>query len=335
MKRYTLLDVFRLLCACLVVVIHLGTGPRTPIASMVVTCFSRQAVPFFFMVSGFFFAGKLKKAEDPKCFVWTYAKRMLLLYGIWVLILLPQTVIDYSQMYQGRSWLYIAILLARRILLAGLAQFWYILALAETALIAGLLLANGRQRILYGIAWIGFLSCMVYCAEIPAFRLYSRLIYTVFSWNCNFLMLGLPFFSAGIYFFEHQEKITLKTGTLVWAYWIDSAAAIVCYWILKKAGIYPERVIFFYTIQAVLLFLIGIKSSMEPVSPKAAVVCRECSCAVYCLHNFVIEYILGEAVPWSSHFAVNLLVVLSICIAVFCIVKALRITPVYRLITLK
>ena len=61
MKRYPALDILRFFCACLVVMIHVGTSDSTPIASMLVTCFARQAVPYFFIVSGFFFFSKFNQ----------------------------------------------------------------------------------------------------------------------------------------------------------------------------------------------------------------------------------------------------------------------------------
>ena len=54
-RRYKLLDLLRLFCACLVIFILMGLGDDVAF----VPCMTRQAVPFFFLVSGYLFSSPI------------------------------------------------------------------------------------------------------------------------------------------------------------------------------------------------------------------------------------------------------------------------------------
>lgn len=337
MKRYSALDFFRLLCACLVVVIHLGTSNATPIASAIVTCFSRQAVPFFFIVSGFFFSKKLQHENNKNSFVFTYAKHLFLLYGIWTLLHLPSLVINYSNLYNDQSLLYLAAIIIRRIFLAGYSQFWYLLALGETALFCGFLLIKNKKNFLYRIAAVGLCLKILYSAQIDfaAFNLVNKLIYVIFSWDCNALMTGIPFFAIGIFISEKQIPPQLTTIKLFTIYSAVSILSVVCYFFAKANEANPERFLYFYISQAILLFMIGIQWDIPRISSQTSEFFRDISSAIYCLHNLVIEYILGKVIPLSQFFIGKYAFILFICLIVFWIIKRTKISQLYRLVTLR
>lgn len=339
MKRYPLLDILRLVCACLVVMIHVGTDESSPIASMIVSCFSRQAVPFFFIVSGFFFSQKLEKAENRRDFVCSYAKRMLLFYILWTVISLPDLLKDYMELYQDNSWMYIAIVLVRRIVFAGAGQFWYLLVLAETALVAGFLLMHGRHRWLYILAAAGICMHILYRAEPPGmlFGLYHRMMYTVFSWTNNFLMTGIPFFAVGVYFSRNRSRMAVPFDRVCILYFLVSAAAVLCYCVIMKkmAEPDPERFLYFFIPQAVLLFLIGVNGTKISLCPYLCELFRSCSSGLFCLHGIIIEHVLGGVIPWSEYYAVNCVVVIAGCLMLFTCIRLLKIKSLYSLVTLK
>lgn len=337
MKRYPALDILRFFCACLVVMIHVGTSDSTPIASMLVTCFARQAVPYFFIVSGFFFFSKFNQADNKKDYVFRYTKRMLLFYILWAIISLPQLLSSYIHLYASQPWMYIAAILARRIFFAGSGQFWYLLALAETALIAGYLLIRRKEKILYALAALGICLNILYMVNPSGtvFTLYHQAVYSLFSWNNNFIMTGIPFFSLGVFLAQNQQKIRIPSHYVGTLYCLVSIVGLICYCVLVNHSIDPERFLFLFIIQAVLLFLAGINMHRVQITPYWSELFRSCSSSIYCLHSLVIEYVLGDIIPWSNYFALNLFSVIAVCLLLYFLIRSLKFKSLYSLISLK
>lgn len=66
-KYWPLIDVAKLVCALLVVLIHcVEVQQGHPVATFIVQCFASQAVPFFMIVSGFFCARKIMQNNMVK-----------------------------------------------------------------------------------------------------------------------------------------------------------------------------------------------------------------------------------------------------------------------------
>ena len=87
-SSYTNIDRFRLIAALLVIAIH--TSPLLSVnetADFILTRISaRVAVPFFFMVSGFFLISKYNKNNDN---LFKFIKTTLLIYSIAILFYIP------------------------------------------------------------------------------------------------------------------------------------------------------------------------------------------------------------------------------------------------------
>lgn len=338
MKKYPLIDLFRFFCACLVIMIHCdGVKDGDPFSHMIVTCFSNQAVPFFFIVSGFFFCRKLKNADDPKSFMIGYAKRLALFYFVWTLISLPEVVQTYLALYEGSSPVYIALVIARRVLFAGTGVYWYLLVTLEAALICGFLVIKKQEKLMYIIAAFGIAACFLYSANFDWFpvRQFNDLIYTVFSWSNNVFMMGIPFFAVGCFFTAFEDRIKLNTPLLCVAYSAVSAAGVVAFSLVyDKIALY-EKYFFLFPLQAVLLFMIGISSKIS-IKDRVCGELRNISSAVYCVHCFFIGYVVK--VIWPNEFApvwIGFLLPLALSVALYYIVKKINFKPILRLITLK
>lgn len=141
---FPLIDISKLYCACLVVFIHMGFGD----SFSVVPCLSRQAVPYFFLVSGFFLYKRLSTTDNARKSVFLYAKNLLVVYFVWTALWLPYTINEYTSLYAGKSIIYVVIVLIRRIFLCGNAPYWYLLVLAEAAI--GLKLVIQKQKYIAG-----------------------------------------------------------------------------------------------------------------------------------------------------------------------------------------
>lgn len=80
-QRNCSIDIFRYVCAVLVVAIH--TQPfsdlHTGLGFVFTQILPRIAVPFFFLVAGYFYTGKLESGKP--CFL-PYVKRLFITYFI-------------------------------------------------------------------------------------------------------------------------------------------------------------------------------------------------------------------------------------------------------------
>ena len=85
-KIYSGIDLFKLIASLLIVLLH-ATETQDWIACEVRYVLTRFAVPFFFMVSGFFFYKGLNRAENKKVYFWKYEKNLAKLYLIWALLI--------------------------------------------------------------------------------------------------------------------------------------------------------------------------------------------------------------------------------------------------------
>ena len=68
-----MITLFKVLCAFLVVYIHTYCG-KSLFGNMFFVCFTRQAVPFFFIVSGFLLGERVNRYG----FDWSYIKKYVI-----------------------------------------------------------------------------------------------------------------------------------------------------------------------------------------------------------------------------------------------------------------
>jgi surface polysaccharide O-acyltransferase-like enzyme len=153
-ERIQSADVFRILAIAAVIALHTSphTGPDAVglrfDARTVCDQLERFAVPLFFMLSGYFWAGRCQ--DHAAC--WTagvaLARRVLVLFVAWSAIYFLITV-------AAVGW-QAAILplpgLATLLLQGTKAHLWFLPALALAALVSAALLARGRERTLLVLA---------------------------------------------------------------------------------------------------------------------------------------------------------------------------------------
>ena len=128
-KIYSGIDLFKLIASLLIVLLH-ATETQDWIACEVRYVLTRFAVPFFFMVSGFFFYKGLNRAENKKVYFWKYEKNLAKLYLIWALLIYAPFEIEvYISKYSEQGVFRILFTLFRRFFVIGITPFWYLISL--------------------------------------------------------------------------------------------------------------------------------------------------------------------------------------------------------------
>lgn len=120
MKQHNLVDLVKFLLSILVVAIHMGV----PILAEL----GRIAVPYFFIISGYFFFGKYNSSPDLKSrqrLFYKYSKRIMQLFSSWLVIYLP---LVFLGIYNSKDPLAVSIfgLVSGR--LPNFGQAWYLIA---------------------------------------------------------------------------------------------------------------------------------------------------------------------------------------------------------------
>lgn len=93
--RNATIDLFRVIAIFGVIVVHTDpvtrkvfTSAPEHLANLMITGAGRLAVPFFFVVSGYFFGRKIRDGAPPLPLFTNYAKRLLRIWVLWSLIYL-------------------------------------------------------------------------------------------------------------------------------------------------------------------------------------------------------------------------------------------------------
>ena len=147
-QQYASIDLARFFCALLVVAIHVRPlSTYTELGNFLLDKgLCRIAVPFFFLVSGFFWARKPTTLKSLGSFLW----RIALLYGLWTAIYYP--VVLESQDMTG-YW--------RRVFLSGsYYHLWYYPAMFVAAILTWLFFRKrGGAAVLLALVCY-FIGCM-------------------------------------------------------------------------------------------------------------------------------------------------------------------------------
>lgn len=90
--HYNGIDFFKLICAFLIVFLHTYCYDWGKFGIAIKNGITNTGVPFFFIVSGFFFCNGLKKQNsenERKKYFWSYEKKLIIMYVIWSVVTLP------------------------------------------------------------------------------------------------------------------------------------------------------------------------------------------------------------------------------------------------------
>ncbi|MCH5347151.1 MAG: acyltransferase family protein [Muribaculaceae bacterium] len=143
-KDFYGIDLLKYVMALAVVAIHIMAQNKIVYPPAVVW-FIRLAVPFFFIISGFFIGSKLSRlesAEARRTFLLKRSVHLFKIFILWLIIYLPWSIYYYMYDYEEHSIISFAIVYIKRIVYYGESYYawplWYIYSYAFVCLLMGL-----------------------------------------------------------------------------------------------------------------------------------------------------------------------------------------------------
>lgn len=249
------IDIFRYVCAIMVVGIH--TWPLSDFSCEAGDIFSnivpRIAVPFFFAVAGYFYVQKLEKGQNP---FFPYVKRLLIPYFIWSVI---YNTVDFIAREHSDIKYFLAGCLYRFIVTGTWEHFWFFPALLFAVCATTLVFKAGGKNVLIPFSIclyvIGCLGCSYYKLAVGLPGLGSLFLLPQFDLVRRVLLMGFPFFVCGylVYRIENRmekpamdRRLYLVAGVAA-AVWLAEIGMVRIFeWennIILTFGLYPLVVV--------------------------------------------------------------------------------------------
>ena len=207
-ERNASIDIFRLICAIMVVSIH--TGPLVEFGDnwhyVAAQVLPRIGVPFFFCTCGYYYIGSLLKGQYK---FWQTMKRLLITYGLWSIIYYMPDVKNVLNGSASLSGFFINCL--RQFVIYGSREhFWFFPAIFFSITAATLFAKIGKLSWLAGasvVAYIlGLLGCSYYGIgnQIPFITLLINS--SRYDLIRRIVLMGFPFFMVGYFL----QKVNLS-----------------------------------------------------------------------------------------------------------------------------
>ena len=267
MTRLKGIDFVKVLMAFVVVSIHTTAWPLLGIREV--------AVPYFFIVSGFFLFGKMTgdRAVDLSAIrAWTL--RILKLYLIWTAVYLPFTVYGFVQ--DGLSLKQSLMLFGRNLLFVGENfmswPLWYLLALIWSGVLIYIL------RALKVPIW-GMLLVGIILAALPHYIGDNSLFVKLFRDSRNLAFTGPFYVVLGGVLRHYQARLPLWGGILLFI------AGLVAYHFTPFA----------LPVAAAGLFLLAKELPLSGISDRLSRAFRDSSETIYLVHMIFAALLMLEA----------------------------------------
>ena len=207
----------KFLCALLIVFLHAYCHDWGMAGDWFHDVITPVAVPFFFIVSGFFFGHGLQKG-DSFAYTKKYSWRIFVMYAFWSIITLPVAQICIQNSYPDASLLFQLAYHFRLFLLTGsIGIYWYLLSLIICSWI--IYVADKRKiiPIVFALSILFFVIGVIYDSPWTKGRVWAKLIHIIWGSERNFWNVGLIYMLIGYYISKHSvpERLGLWTAGLL------------------------------------------------------------------------------------------------------------------------
>ena len=288
---YDAIDVMRLICSFLVVVIH--CKPFLPYSQTLNTFtaegFCRIAVPFFFVVSGTFLYKKILSSDCKN--VWErlricfhQSSKIIILYLVWSVVYIALNMV----LTQPWGWGFFADQIRLLFCDASYYHFWYLPALIYGQFLFGFFCCLKRKG-LFGLITVGWLcQCLKYSYRWIPFGGIIPWTTDLFNAAMNTVFCAVPMLSLSIICCQDYKKKTLKAWlnqTLLWFAINQIELAALYFWS-------PNKLHFEFLLSMPMLIynlinlLLNLRFSFR--NRRIPVYLRSMSRWVYCIHPLMI-----------------------------------------------
>lgn len=337
-KVYTGIDVFKLIAAVMIVLLH-TIETTNYYACLIKEVFTRFAVPFFFIASGFFLYNGLECASNKGEYFRKYEKNILIIFAVWAIIIYsPFVIYEYRINNSGESVIKIIAILIRRILVIGPGPYWYLVALFWAAAVIYFCYIRNKENILWGGIVIGFCMQIAYAcfrgvlSEVIFFNYFFKAIYGIFSWEYNVFMYGIPF--MGIGYFLNKNKVRVKSKTAAIILIICTVFSAIEYSLPRMFPnvFWEDNKIFIAFIgQSVAYFWLAQNMNFH-ISEKKSLTIRQLSSFIYFAHVILLYNILNPLLSKYTDLPIyepymilpKLIMVMVICVGLFWPIKKIK-----------
>lgn len=269
-------NIVKLIGSIMVVMIHTQPFYMTDL-NYYVFCLCTMAVPYFFVISSYFY---YKNGQQ-----WKYIKRLLILYVVWLIIELP--IVYYRFFHNDDTFVFNITKLLRKFISGSLFPgSWYLMALME-----GMIFIKIIQRWLNNW-WLLFISGIFYVLCLLSSS-YSFLVENVAIWVTlnKWITFGNSFFVGVIYIvigkILSERKLQNKNILLGFFFilWIIEFSLLKSDY--KNTGC--------FLILPVFTFLLVVKSlnSQIQIDPIVSNIIRKSSTLIYLFH-FIAVFVFSH-----------------------------------------
>lgn len=297
-RSYRGLDLFKLIMALFVVAIHSGflSDVNGQASFIIIQVFSRMAVPFFFIASGFFFSKGLEKraGAEPE-YLRSYAVKLLGLFAFWSAVMLPFWTMN-TLRWKGVTPE--AFLFLGRTLVFDPGVFWYLEALIVSALFAYPFMRRGREGLLLAFASLFYVfgvfgdSYYGLVKDLPFVGAFYKAYFSVFVHVRKGLPFGLLFFAIGHLFARREARLPEKPVPLACLLAFFLCLRYVELRLVNDNGLALDNSVSLMVVPpAVLLFLLA-RSIVPACSEGRARAFRSMSSAIFFSHQAALELII-------------------------------------------
>lgn len=289
-KEYTTIDIARLFFCVCIVFLHSGAYHLVPGEWFFQHCLLRLAVPFFFVVSGFFLGKGMIHENGRKAYFYKYEKRLFYPYLVFSII---NTILSGTEMLlRGESMGKVLLKLVRAAIFYPNGALWYIWACMIAAAMLYFVLCKKWLRESIVIAILLYLAALLMNSYYfltegmwirKAIDFYLRIAVS----PRNGFFVGFLFMASGVLLAKHEEKITgkksVKTAVLLAILSYSGLIAETAFIQGKKTA--DDHSLFLSFIILIPALVVILLHYNIPVIKKQAVYCRNLSAGIYYLHR--------------------------------------------------